>query len=1207
MKRYKFLVIALLAIGMWSCSDEFQGDENSNVSADGRYEEVLISLTSTKGQSIAIDETRVHVGQISGSTVKHHWDEGDQVGVFTLNSTATKTNNLSQIDHIMADKNRATFAGMVTTDNAVKDYDLFVYYPYNNSLLVGATEQSAANHLKGGITFRVPNEIQQSSYSNNFADANHPSRLAMSTYGTAYDLVDCKGTVGTFDLNHVNTYLQFNVFGKQTDNGDGTVGTDFANGNHRLSQLTVEVGKFADGQFGEAKVIAGNYSLKYNYSSANFTDDPSKVTFELSGEGRKTVRTVCSKQADGSLAPALMAESNKIPVFAMINTAAILTDKTVNCMKVTVTTNEYNASGAISKVNTRVRYYNIASTLAAGGFKGGDFYSINFEMSDPVEQYTHLDADGNSNCYIIHGPGLYTYNVGVAGNGKQPHPQDYSTSTLGFDPANLITSENFKLDWLWASGRSFDAVAGSNDIETVKKILTSIALSGSDGILQISLSEEQANLSGNIMVALYEDANDNNVCDASEKIKWSWHLWLGTPVAQHYKFENTDNQHPNNASDKGEPLNNEDWYMLDRNLGAESNELGDPRAAGLYYQSGRKDPFIGYNDQTGSTSWASNRVRTYLNTTTFPSHAAWKTNAGTFNVANVVNYPMSLFGATGKAEIFTYGWVQGNQTTINNSKTFFDPCPPGYKLPTAREWDNFKNSEFYHKNESINKTGVFGYCAYKDASFSTYTAGTTMKARVAAGDYYEVNAAGERTYHILANSGTGAALTTTFPNTGWLSAAGTFSALKGTTSTSTVTIVGAPQLSNVSGVANTAISQLASPTVLAEAITEGSGSTTTVTKEIPIYTPTISVTRSYDWWSRAYTANITLSNTSEYNNSGYDYKFYYTTSNSFSVNNATELSSLGNGSASISQVTTNSTYYIWAYNTDLGQVSYHARFTPSSDNPSITYQNSGSDKTFEVKEEVSSATLTGYHVEMSRLSGMEYYWTTDRNFNTNDPLDATQFDLETTDKDIYIWATDGTRTAYTRVQYDKGTVTTTKQNASTVWAIDVDSYTLTISNWDPEKRYFWTTTPTFATTSEIESATVTLSTSSEQVYVWAQKDGTASQPSIIFYRNSRIGYTNGTPATDSSKTEITNNGGNFVLWSAGRVNNNTTFDPMWFGAGETGELGNELYQSSDNPYTTTTTKEALILYAPNGVGGANNKMTNSPAAAVRCIREYNMD
>ncbi len=1195
MKRYKFLVIALLAIGMWSCSDEFQGDENSNVSADGQYEEVLISLTSTKGESIAIEETRVHVGQISGSTVKYHWDEGDKVGVFTLNSSATATNNLSQIDHIMADKNRAIFAGMITTDDKVKDYDLFVYYPYNNSLLVGATEQSAANHLKGGITFRVPNEIQQSSYSNNFADANHPSRLAMTTYGLAYDLVDCKGTVGTFDLNHVNTYLQFNVFGKQTDNGDGTVGTDFANGNHRLSQLTVEVGTFADGQFDNAKVLAGNFSLAYNYSEANFTDDPSKVTFTLTGEGRKTVKTVCSKQADGSLAPALKAESSKIPVFAMINTADILKDNTVNCMKVTVTTNEYNASGAITKVNTRVRYYNIASTLAAGGFKGGDFYSVNFEMSDPVEQYTHLDADGNSNCYIIQGPGLYTYNVGIAGNGKQPYSEDsqgYTTDELGFDPANLITSDKFKLDWLWASGRSFDAVAGSDDIETVKKILTSIALSGTDGILQISLSEEQANLSGNIVVALYEDANDNNVCDASEKIKWSWHLWLGTPVAQHYKFENTDNKI--SASDPGEPLNNEDWYMLDRNLGAESNELGDPRAAGLYYQAGRKDPFIGYNDQIGSTSWASNRVRTYLNTTTFPSHAAWKTNAGTMTTANITNYPMSLFTYS-SSQLFQYGWSQSAASTANNTKTFFDPCPPGYKLPITREWDNFKNSEFYNKNASITKSGVFGYCAYKDASFSTNTAGTTMKARVAAGDYYEVNAAGERTYHILANSGTGAALTTTFPNTGYLTVGGEYIALKGTTSKVEVPIVGAPQLSNVSGVANTTITQLASPTVLAEAITDGESTVVTETKTVTISS---AMRQGYTSSSRyfritleeALPDDVTLYWSTNSNGTGRELATKY--------NNSTTQYNLGSGGDYATPT------YVWI-SADNGQ-------TFSSSYATIRYSNysaSVTNGTLSVTTTTETATLTGYYVEMSRLSGMEYYWTTGNTFNTNTPLTTTQFDLETPDTDIYIWATDGENRAYTRVQYSNGTVTTTKQYASTVSTADVDSYTLTISNWDDTKRYFWTTTPTFATTDEIESATVTLSTSSEQIYIWAQKDGTASQPSIIFYRNSRVGFTNGTPATDSSKTEITNSGGLFVLWSAGRMleqESGVAYSNAWFGPADWDWWLPQ--ECNTDPYIgSATAKEALIAYyIDQDVNGADTR-TNSPAAAVRCIREYNMD
>lgn len=1196
MKRYKFLAIALMTIGMWSCSNEFKGDDTT-VSEDGRYEEVLINLTSTKGQSIAIDETRVHVGSISGSSVTHYWDEGDKVGIFTLNSNATKTNNLSQIDRIMENKNRATFAGMITTDNAVADYDLFVYYPYSESLLVGATEQSAKNHLANGVTFRVPHTIEQSSYSNNFNDVNHPSRLAMSTYGVAYDLVDCKGTVGTFDLNHVNTYLQFNVIGKQTVNNDGTVGTDFGNGNHRLSHVIVEVGTVADGTFDNSKVISGQYTFKYNYNESTFVDEPSQVSFTLSGDGGKTVRTNCSKQADGSLAPALTS-TTRIPVFSMINTSEMLKDNTINCLKVSVTTNEYNESGSITKVNTRVRYYNIASTIAAGGFKGGDFYSINFEMSDPVEQYTHLDADGNSNCYIIPGPGKYTFYVGQAGNGKQPHPQTYTTDDFGgIDPMNLIDGENFKLDWLWASGRSFDAIANANpnpslgqnqtyDDWVVDHIVQDIALSGKDGIMQFTLSDEQANLSGNVMVALYQDANNDGKCNSDEKIVWSWHLWLGAPDVQYYKFANTDNIET--ASDSAEPLNNEDWYMFDRNLGAESNELGDPRAAGLYYQMGRKDPFIGYNDQTGSTTWASNRVRTYLNTTTFPSHAAWKVDAGGFTVENVTNYPMSMLN-TGTAldAIFTYGWVQGTQSTLNNSKTFFDPCPPGYKMPTAREWDNFKNSEFYNGNPSINKSGVFGYCAWDEASFSYNTAGNTMKARVAAGDYYEVNSAGERTYHILANSGTGAGLTTTFPNTGWLagatwsgnksSVAGTFYALKGTTSTSTVTIVGAPQLSNVSGVVNTTITQLASPTVLAEAITGGSS--------VSVVVSSTSRTQSSSFGSTRYTHTITLGSELP---SGYSLR--YATSSNGSYNNTLS----GSGTTYTLSSSRNSSIYVKLYDGTNYSDAYVTSNSSSGNGGTLT---------------IVANSITGYRVEMSRLAGQEYYWTTNSTFSTTNALTATQFVLETTDTDIYIWATDGTNRAYTRLQYSNGTVTATKQNASTVSTTDVDSYTLTISNWDAAKRYFWTTTPTFATTNEIESATVTLSTSSEQIYIWAQKDGTASQPSIIFYRNARVGFTNGTPATDSSKTEITNNGGNFVLWSAGRING-TVFEPMWFGCGDPSL---EQYErGSQNPYTTSTVKTTIIMYGPNGVGGADNYTQKnnqhiSPAAAVRCIREYNVD
>lgn len=1172
MKRYKFLAIVLLVLGMWSCAD--YKEEGTNVSEDGRYDEVLISLTSTKGQSIAFDETRVHVGNVSGSSVTHYWDEGDKVGIFTLNSTAKASNHEANIDVIMDNKNRATFSGMIQTSSNITNYDLFVYYPYNASLLADVSG-SAATLLKNGLSaFRLPNEQLQSSYNTTLDNYDHPSRYAVSHYGIAYDLVDCKGTVGIFNLNHANTYLQFNVIGKQTANGDGTKGTDFTNGKHRLAHVIVEAGTFADGEYTNSVALAGNYKLSYNYNESNFTDTPENIVYELDGVGASAVKTTLQSPADGSGVPALSG-TTRVPVFSVINTSKFT--NAVNCLKVTATCNEYNESGAIVKVNTRIRYYNIAAIVAAGGMKGGDYYTINFEMSDPVESYTHLDAEGNSNCYILQGPGFYTFDVGMAGNGKYPGKDDNVTDTdftieeLGFDPAKLITSDKFKLDWLWASGTSFDAIKASgvtDDEEIVEKIITNIALSGTDGIMQIQLAEAASSLSGNIMVALYEDANNNSKCDASEKIVWSWHLWLGSPVAQHYKFANTDTD---------EALNNTDWYMLDRNLGAESNELGNPRSAGLYYQSGRKDPFIGYASQNGSTTWASNRLTTYLNTETFPSHAAWTTSSNglTFNVDNVRNYPMSMFGATNKAEIFTYGWVQGTLSAINNSKTFFDPCPPGYKLPTTREWDNFKNSEYYNKNVSINGTGVFGYCAWKDASFSTNTAGTTMKARVNAGDYYEVNNSGERTYHIYKNSGNGQVLTTTFPNTGWLSAAGTYNALIGSKSTATVNIVGAPQLSSVSGTATTVTTTLASPTVQATAIT-GESSVSAVVSST-------SRTTTNNWNGTRYTHTINLASALP---SGYSLR--YATSANGTYSNTLQ----GSGTTYTLNRVSNDRIYVKLYD----GTNYSDAYVTSN-------SSSGSGGTLTI----AANSITGYKIEMSRLSGLSYYWTTGNTFSDTNALTATQFNLTTTATDIYIWATDGTNEAYTRLQYNNGNVTVTKQNAANESKITISNYVVAISNYDATKTYYWTTTPYFAKTNEIDlKSAVTISTSAEQIYIWAYSPNldVNSASSMAYYANSRFGFTNGTPAADSSKTEVVNENGNFVLWSTGRIEG-SSFTPMWFGAGSTGLQNEEI--GSTNPYSQIVPEMMLIMYGPQGVNGANNSMSSSPAAGVRCIREYNVN
>jgi hypothetical protein len=282
----------------------------------------------------------------------------------------------------------------------------------------------------------------------------------------------------------------------------------------------------------------------------------------------------------------------------------------------------------------------------------------------------------------------------------------------------------------------------------------------------------------------------------------------------------------------------------------------------------------------------------------------------------------------------------------------------------------------------------------------------------------------------------------------------------------------------------------------------------------------------------------------------------------------------------------------------LGVWSNYARFSRQT-NPTVT---DGASKTGSV-----STTNYVYAIEMSRLSGLSYYWTTGDKFSNTNALTATQFNLTTTDNDIYIWATDGSNEAYTHLHYNNGNVTVTKQNAANESKITISNYVVAISNWDATKDYYWTTTPYFAKTNKIDlKSAVTISTSAEQIYIWAYSPNldVNSASSMAYYANSRFGFTNGTPAADSSKTEVVNENGNFVLWSTGRIEG-SSFTPMWFGAGSTGLQNEEI--GSTNPYSQIVPEMMLIMYGPQGVNGANNSMSSSPAAGVRCIREYNLN
>lgn len=788
-KQYKYISAIILAAGVWSCTqlEEFRQDDY--IPAKGEL--IKVTLAAGRGESAKTPQTRVFVGNTSNGKVTYYWNEDDQIGVIPLSLTEAKPNYVTKENAINpSNRNLATFEAYISADGfSASSHDLLIYYPYNSSMLEGTTGTTGAAYAKSGLTFRLPQMQEQYTYNREFSATDHPSVWAVSNYGLAYDLAGTmqstdssdgqtvSNITGDFTLDHAMTYFQFNVFGGKS----ATSGKDYGDGTWKVANIIVEAGHCelgTDQNTNETKFImsdqveiSGTYKFSYTYDVNHFSDvsvNNNNDKIELVNVAGQ--RSVQVNMHDLPGAPALGSDaSTSVPAFAVINGMNIKSNPydNLNCLKVTVTSYQLNPdNGNIIGSDTRIRYFNIENIV--GTDIAGDYYTIDFEVNDPVESYTDMSASGTANAYIVSAPGNYSFNVDVAGNAKKPY-NEYGNTVMGIDPNNLMQDGvQYALDWLWASGLSFESVDNGSmtDTEVVEKIVNNITLSGETGQVSIGLAAGSAErLSGNVLIALYETDANGSYGD----IIWTWHLWLGQPELHHYKFP---------ATNKKWVFTNEDWYMMDRNLGAETAELGNPRSAGLYYQRSRKEPMIGYGEADGSLTWTENQLKTYVNTK-FGDRAGWRAELAYSNY-NTLKYPMAMVTGIpyGNTSDYYFAWTssqgaENENDVTNDTKSFFDPCPVGYRMPTVREWDNFK-ADIHLWIDGVQASGVFGYCQYE--GLRTTLVGNTDEravdylARINAGDYYTVNSQFERTYHIVKNSGTGSLIKTAFPNTGVLRA-----------------------------------------------------------------------------------------------------------------------------------------------------------------------------------------------------------------------------------------------------------------------------------------------------------------------------------------------------------------------------------------------------------------------------------------------------
>ena len=253
-------------------------------------------------------------------------------------------------------------------------------------------------------------------------------------------------------------------------------------------------------------------------------------------------------------------------------------------------------------------------------YKLPDFSGDNWtKIIDPYTDLSPAVAGvyKTANSYIVSAAGDYKF--------RATHKGNSTSSTVGTINYAVVLWESF--------GTATDPAIG----DLVKNVAYS------DGYIRFTATAAE----GNAVIAAK---------DASDKILWSWHIWLTDKPAEHEY-----------ANDAG--------TMMDRNLGATSATPGDVGALGLLYQWGRKDPFLGSSAISG--------YNVAKSTITWPSPVPSDASNGTIEYA--VSHPTAFI----TYNTYNNDWYYtGNNTTDNtrwteseNAKSVYDPCPAGWRVP----------------------------------------------------------------------------------------------------------------------------------------------------------------------------------------------------------------------------------------------------------------------------------------------------------------------------------------------------------------------------------------------------------------------------------------------------------------------------------------------------------------------------------------------
>lgn len=298
---------------------------------------------------------------------------------------------------------------------------------------------------------------------------------------------------------------------------------------------------------------------------------------------------------------------------------------------------------------------------------GETLQSISISQPSASSSVIDLSQNGTANCYIVSKAGNYKFTP-TKGNSSE------SVGVIGF------------VETLWES-------VMVNTITATSKGSLVQDVSYSNGCIFFNTPETFEE--GNAVIAAK---------DQSGTILWSWHIWL-TDQPEELEY-------PNNIG-----------IMMDRNLGAISVYGGQYICdnSGLFYQWGRKDPFLPY------AQWDGTALKSSLS---WPKPVNTSATYGTVDYA-VKNPTVFILNTNEK-----YGgdWLYNSNSSLwASEKTIYDPCPVGWRVPDADVWMNadFRSLMYQYSKKYMSfkiKTSAGEYVAYY--SLPGYRNATNTSAKI---------------------------------------------------------------------------------------------------------------------------------------------------------------------------------------------------------------------------------------------------------------------------------------------------------------------------------------------------------------------------------------------------------------------------------------------------------------------------------------------